>query len=102
MITRKVVDGGSHVKVTFALPCEAADRVAVVGDFNEWDATVTPMRKRGDTRSASVTLEPGSRYGFRYLDGSGRWFNDDQADGFEQNEFGDSNCVIDLTGYASI
>jgi hypothetical protein len=25
-----------------------------------------------------------------------------QADEFEHNEFGSSNCVIDLTGYASI
>lgn len=78
VITKKVVDGGSHVKVTFTLPAEAAVGVAVVGDFNAWDATVTPTRKRGDTRSASITLEPGSRCRFRYLDGSGRSFNDDR------------------------
>lgn len=96
MITKKRTGRGARVKVTFRLP--SGDRqVAVAGDFNGWDPTATPMRKRGDTRSASVNLDPGRRYSFRYVDEHGRWFNDDLADEFEGNDFGESNCIIDLT-----
>jgi hypothetical protein len=38
-------------------------------------------------RSASLTLSTGKRYAFRYYR-NGRWFNDDQADGYEPNEHG--------------
>ena len=96
MITKKAVNRGSGVKVTFTLPV-GAERIAVAGDFNDWEPTATPLRKRGDSRSASVTLEPGRRYAFRYVDEHGRWFNDEAADGYEFNSFGGHNGVVDLT-----
>lgn len=89
---------GDKVKVTFTLPAdEPAGKVAVAGDFNEWDATATTLRKRGDSRSASVTLDAGRRYAFRYRAADGSWFNDDGAHAYERNEFGDDNAIIDLT-----
>src|SRR5256885_6015844 len=96
MITKKPVDRGSRVKVTFKLPASVG-RVAVAGDFTQWDTAAVPLRKRGDTRTASIDLDPGRRYSFRYVDTDGHWFNDDQPDGYETNEFGETNCVIDLT-----
>jgi 1,4-alpha-glucan branching enzyme len=99
MITKKAVDRGTRVKVTFTLPNSGPQRVVVVGDFNHWDISATPMRKRGDVRSASVTLDTGRRYAaFRSLDESGHWFNDDHADELESNAFGGTNCIIDLPG----
>ena len=95
MITTQFQRDGAQVKVTFAVPA-GKRRVAVAGDFNDWDATATPLRKRGDNRSASVTLEPGRRCAFRYIDEDGRWFNDEHADEFEPNGFGDKNGVIVL------
>ena len=88
---------GDKVKVTFSLPADATDKVAVAGDFNGWDPSATTLRKRGDTRSASVTLEPGRRYAFRYCTPTGDWFNDEGAHGYEPNEFGGENGIIDLT-----
>ncbi len=90
------------VKVTFSLPAEEpAGKVAVVGDFNGWDPSSTVLRKRGETRTASVTLDQGRRYSFRYCTSDGRWFNDEAAHAYERNEFGDDNAVIDLSGSAS-
>lgn len=101
MISTKKVDGGAKVKVTFTLPADAqADSgdgdVLVLGDFNGWDRGVK-LRRRGDKRSASVVVDPGRRYAFRYRRSDGVWFNDDQSDQ-EPNGFGDTNNVIDLTG----
>lgn len=96
MITKQRRRDGAQVKVTFTVPA-GERRVAVAGDFNDWDGTATPLRKRGEVCSASVTLESGRRYAFRYLDEEGCWFDDDEADAYEPNGFGDENGVIDLT-----
>lgn len=97
MIQRKIVSGGRQAEVVFILPAElATGRVAVVGEFNDWDPTATPMRKRRDVVTAATTLETGRRYTFRYLREDGEWINDETADAFEPNEFGTSNCVLEL------
>jgi 1,4-alpha-glucan branching enzyme len=88
---------GDKVKVTFVLPAAAADKVAVAGDFNDWNPDETTLRKRGDIRSASVTLPAGRRYAFRYRTADGRWFNDESAHAYEWNEYGEENSIIDLT-----
>jgi 1,4-alpha-glucan branching enzyme len=74
------VRGGS-VRVTFALPAsEPAGAVSVVGDFNGWDPFAHPLRKRSNgTRSAVVTVPPGSTLHFRYLAEGGVWFDDESA-----------------------
>lgn len=103
MIKRAPLNGGSKVKVTFVLPVngDGTTKVAVAGEFNDWDPAATVLRKRGESRSASVTLDPGSRYAFRYVDtASDHWFNDDAADAYERNEFGGENSIIDLTDVA--
>lgn len=93
---------GDKVKVTFSLPAEdPAGKVTVAGDFNDWDPSSTPLRKRGEVRTASVMLDPGTRYSFRYRTADGEWFNDEAAHAYERNEFGGDNAVIDLTDAAS-
>jgi len=71
-------------KVTFRLPKEAvqgADNATIVGDFNNWNVTETPMKKlkNGDF---TLTLElPCDReYNFRYLVDTKKWDKDWFAD----------------------
>lgn len=99
MIRRQPETGTERTKVTFALPVDGWEgvAVAVVGDFNSWDPTATPLRKRRDQRIASVTLAGGRQYAFRYLAEGGRWFNDEGADGYQPNGYGGSDSVLDLT-----
>lgn len=86
------------VEVTFVVSGAAIEdgEIAVLGDFNGWRPGITPMRVEGDVRTATVALAPGRRYAFRYL-ANDNWFNDDGADGYEINEHGGYNGVIDLT-----
>ena len=58
------------VRVTFELLSTVwAERVNLVGEFNDWDTLSTPMtRERADANwKVIVELETGRRYRFRYL-----------------------------------
>jgi 1,4-alpha-glucan branching enzyme len=97
MIRRQTTNSGAQVKVTFSLPADGpTSAVAVVGDFNGWDPSAAPMRRRRDRRSVSVVLDAGHRYAFRYLDRAGCWFDDDNIDRYEDNGLGGANGIIDL------
>ena len=104
MIHRIAKKGSDKVTVTFSL-AEAvlrsqgvdSQRVAVVGDFNDWDPTVAPMVAAGGRRTATLLLPPGRRHAFRYLSERGQWMNDEDADAYEPNEFGVDNSILDLS-----
>ncbi len=71
-------------KVTFKLPAKTTQRaetVHLVGEFNHWTTNATPMRKlkRGGY-SATLELEVGREYQFRYLINGDEWINDGEAD----------------------
>jgi 1,4-alpha-glucan branching enzyme len=86
-------DGTGKVKVTFALP-DSGEPVSVVGDFNGWDPTVSPLRRRSNgTRSVTVVLDSGKPYSFRYL-ANGRFFDETEADAWPPNGYGDTHSVI--------
>ncbi|AWB65939.1 glycoside hydrolase [Saccharobesus litoralis] len=86
-------------KVTFRLTKEqaqAADTVHVVGDFNEWDESATPMKKlkNGDF-TLGLDLESGKAYQFRYLLNADVWENDWDADDYTPSSVGDAdNSVV--------
>ncbi|GJQ58192.1 MAG: hypothetical protein D8M57_03120 [Candidatus Scalindua sp. AMX11] len=58
-------------RVTFRLPKFAApmaNRVNIVGDFNNWDSHCNPMiKERNGDHTLSLDLEPGNNYKFGYL-----------------------------------
>ncbi len=90
--------GTDHLKVTFAVLADGVDGdVAVVGDFNDWNPTADPLRRHDGWLSASLVLEPGRRYRFRYLAEGGHWFNDSDVGVYESNGMGDEDSVLDLT-----
>lgn len=92
-ITRaRTADG---IKLTFSLDLDRP--VSVVGDFNQWDPAAHPLKPRTNgKRSAVVTLPPGSRHAFRYLADGGHFFDDPEADGYEDNGYGGTHGVIVL------
>ncbi|OFC68712.1 isoamylase early set domain-containing protein [Alteromonas confluentis] len=73
-------------KVTFRLnanEAKEAETAKLIGDFNEWDLEVAPMKKlkNGDF-TQTVTLESDSEYQFRYLLDGDVWENDWEADAY--------------------
>lgn len=102
MLTKKHIKTRNVCKVTFEVPkSEVPDvtsvkAMAVAGDFNEWDASATPMAysKKKKAYRVIVELEPGQEYQYRYLLNREHWFNDWQADGYVPGPLGEDNSVL--------
>jgi len=86
------------VRIIFELPaCIWADRIFLVGEFNDWDATVTPFtQSRDGIWQAIADLAAGRDYQFRYLV-DGAWQTDFHADGWAINEYGSQNSIVSAT-----
>jgi 1,4-alpha-glucan branching enzyme len=88
-------------KVTFKLPVSAAaeaKRVALVGDFNNWDTGAHTMKKiKNGYYAACLELEAGREYQFRYLIDDNRWENDFNADTYVRSPYGDSDNSVVVT-----
>jgi 1,4-alpha-glucan branching enzyme len=72
-----------------------------VGEFNNWDHQVTPMTQDRFDESwrATIDLEAGQRYRFRYLLDGNTWLADRQADDHAANSRGSYDSVVDLTEF---
>jgi 1,4-alpha-glucan branching enzyme len=104
MITKEPTRKKGIVRVIFELSSTLwAERVNLVGEFNDWDTTATPMtRNRSDANwKATVELEAGRRYAFRYLVDGKEWLNDWHADDHVDNPYGSYDSVVDLADFAS-
>jgi 1,4-alpha-glucan branching enzyme len=96
-VKREQVAKSNKWSVTFEMPAEInAEELAVVGDFNDWDAIEGQMKRRKDGSWAkTIRLAPGT-YRFRYVAGGGIWYNDPAADTYEPSGFGQDNSVVVL------
>lgn len=98
-LKKKYLKSKPICKVTFRLPKEAAsgaEKVSLVGDFNNWNEISTPMKnlKNGDF-TTTLDLTVNSEYQFRYLIDHTNWENDWDADTYKPSGFGNSeNSVV--------
>ncbi len=98
MLQKKAL-AGQKVQVTFRMPpLDEVVELNLCGDFNGWQVKGVPLNQESDgTWVATLVLEAGKTYRFRYYDNQGRWHNDWEADSYVPNEFGTEDSVLDLT-----
>ncbi|MEM9553040.1 MAG: isoamylase early set domain-containing protein [Acidobacteriota bacterium] len=97
MLKKSYSKTGKRCRVTFKVPEAEAERIAVLGEFNAWDAGSHPLVRRKDgSFSTTISLEAGREYRFRYLVDGDEWRNDDAADALVPNRFGTQDCVLAL------
>jgi predicted flap endonuclease-1-like 5' DNA nuclease len=88
------------MKVKFILSPEIvgnATAALLLGDFNNWDpsAGIGLKVQKDGTLAATVALEPGKTYQYRYYLNDGRWVNDGNAHQYAHHPgFQVDNCVI--------
>ncbi len=96
MLKKSYSKTGKKCRVTFKLPSQVeASSAALLGDFNNWGDGAVPMKKlkKGDF-SATLSLDVGKSYRFRYLLDESRWENDWEPDGYVANDFGTEDSVV--------
>jgi 1,4-alpha-glucan branching enzyme len=98
MLTKNYTKTGNYCRVTFRLPAEVgAETAALCGEFNSWEQAANPMKKLKDgSFSATVSLESGNSYRFRYLLDGERWENDWEADSYAPNEHGSDDSIVEV------
>jgi 1,4-alpha-glucan branching enzyme len=85
--------------VQFVLVAPEAASVSLVGDFNDWDVSATPLMRGGGDGVWAVTipLNPG-RYRYSFLVDGTTWQRDPQAARTVEDEFGRPNSVLTIGG----
>lgn len=86
-------------KATFRIPEDMgkpAKTAHIVGEFNDWNFLATPMKKlKSGAFTATLDLETGREYQFRYLLDKENWENESDADRSIPTPYGDGeNSVI--------
>jgi 1,4-alpha-glucan branching enzyme len=94
-LKKQFVKSRNQFKVKFTMPKEAVEgvlKVALAGDFNDWDTNACIMKKqKNGSFSVSLNLDPGRAYQFRYIIDDTKWENDWEADSYIPHAFGDGD-----------
>lgn len=93
---------GQMEVIRFVLVAPGASRVALVGDFNDWDPRAMPLRPAGDGRlwTIEVSLRAG-RHEYAFVVNDRQWRVDPTAPRAVANDFGPPNSVIIVGGRSS-
>ncbi|HTH65249.1 MAG TPA: isoamylase early set domain-containing protein [Gemmatimonadales bacterium] len=84
--------------VQFVVVAPGAESVSLVGDFNDWDARLTPMRAVRDGRLWTVTIPlAAGRHRYAFLVNGARWLADPSAPR-AQDDFGSPSSVVTVGG----
>ncbi|HSE46591.1 MAG TPA: isoamylase early set domain-containing protein [Gemmatimonadales bacterium] len=85
--------GSTSQPVRFTLEASGLRRVAVVGDFNNWDPRATPMRRHGGTWDITLPLRPG-RYRYSFVADDQKYLADPGRPPAGDDDFGTPTSVI--------
>lgn len=83
------------VEVTFELEDAEASKVALVGDFNDWNKDASPMTKEGELWSCNVSLKPG-KHEYQFVVNDTDWVIDPNSDKNVKNKYEGQNSVIEV------
>jgi 1,4-alpha-glucan branching enzyme len=79
--------------VEFRVRQPQAHTAAVVGSFNDWDVSRTPMNLEPEGHWKATVWLPTGRYEYRFVV-DGQWMSDPSARESVQNTFGSTNSVL--------
>lgn len=95
MLKKRFFKTKDECEVTFEFANNDAQNAALVCDCNGWKPLLMKKaKKRNSPFRIKVRLPKEGQYQFRYLIDQSVWVNDDNADEYWTNEFGESNGVV--------
>jgi 1,4-alpha-glucan branching enzyme len=82
-------------RITFKLTAPEAQKVSLMGEFNNWDPKTHVMKKdRKGVWSTTILIAPG-RYEYKFFV-DGEWWNDPHNDQTVLNAFGSINNFLTM------
>ena len=95
MLKKRFFKTKDECEVTFEYAGSNVQNAELVSDFNGWQPLLMKKaKKRGSPFRIKVRLPKEGQYQFRYRLDESIWVNDDNADEYWTNEFGESNGVV--------
>ena len=96
-IKKQVIKTKPVCKVTFSIEAKEANTAAVIGDFNNWNASEGELTKlKNGTFKSTFDLPKENSFEFKYLV-DGTFLNDPKADSYRWNEFANAeNSVLEV------
>ena len=96
-ITKNYLKTKPVCKVTFTVAETEAKKVAVVGDFNNWNPKGSTLKKlKNGTFKGTFELPKENTYEFRYLVDS-NYINESEADRYQSHAYaGTENAVLEV------
>ena len=96
MISKRFFKTVDNCEVSFKVEPEGAERVELVIESNNW--VPIPMAKlKSGAFKTRLRLPLGEQFQFRYRVNGDQWINDEAADDYVANEYGEQNSVVDTT-----
>jgi Glycogen recognition site of AMP-activated protein kinase len=97
VVATQAAGAGETRQVELRLSAPASS-VTVVGDFNDWDPSGTPLRPTGrsDVWSVELRLKPG-RYHYTFLIDGRRWAGDPSEPRVTKSDFGAPVSVLTVS-----
>ena len=91
--TVESVSENATVRVQFVLVAPKAKSVAVVGDFNDWNPSATPLASASGMWSSEVVV-PAGRHDYAFVVDGARWIADPSAPRAPADELGGGYSVL--------
>ena len=85
--------GARTARIQFVLVAPGAARVAVVGDFNDWNPAAAPLSAAGGVWSGQLDV-PVGRHDYAFVVDGERWVRDPNAPQAPADEFGAGYSVL--------
>lgn len=83
--------------VQFVIVAPTATDVSLVGDFNDWNPSATPMQMVAENRVWSVTIPLNAgRYRYAFLVDGNTWLSDPSAPPVGDDDFGRPGSVVTI------
>lgn len=100
MLKKRFFKTKDECEVTFEYSNPDAEAVALVCEAEGWEPIAMQQGKKKDSPfKVKVRLPKDGEFQFRYFVNESEWVNDEAADAYWPNEFGETNSVVNT--YAS-
>ena len=96
MLKKRFFKTKTECEVVFELSPKGAQQVELVCEVNEWEPIEMKKNRQGAFRT-KLRFPREKRFQFRYLVDRSDWVNDEDADGYQPNQFGGKNGILDTS-----